>query len=87
MYEYGLKVIIQDFHNSFDTFHEKIDNYYYRQYLELEMDLIKEIMSFMKIYFYFKFVLRLSWGNDTQSWKYRDDISCMFNIDQLKLRI
>ena len=36
LYEYGLKVIIQDFHNSFDTFHEKIDNYYYRQYLELE---------------------------------------------------
>lgn len=87
LYEYGLKVIIQDFHNSFDTFHEKIDNYYYRQYLELENGFDKRNNEFHEKYISILSLFCDYLGEMIHNlWKYRDDISCMFNIDQFKIK-
>lgn len=49
LYEYGLKVILQDFHNTFEYFDEEKD-YYYKKYLNTETNFTERNADFNKKY-------------------------------------
>lgn len=86
LHEYGLKVILQDFHNSFDTFCEDKTSYYYEKYLQSEKGFDKRNYEFNKKYIY---ILKLFCDYFEEIienlWKYRNDISFQFGIEQFRI--